>query len=95
MGLFGISRIQAESEDRQRKDIMMLNLILTILFIVFLFKITGLVFHVIGTVLGWIFGILGWLFLASLAVSLFSLSLIAVPVILVVGVAALIFATIR
>lgn len=73
----------------------MLNLILTILFIVFLFKITGLVFHVIGTVLGWIFGILGWLFLAGLAVSLFSLSLIAVPVILVVGVAALIFATIR
>ena len=72
----------------------MLGFILVILFVIILFKVTGLVFHVIGTLLGWIFGILGWLLLAVLGVTVFGLALAAVPVILVIGVISLITAAI-
>lgn len=68
----------------------MLSLLLLILFVGILFKITGFVFRIIGVLLGCIFGIFLWLLLAGLAVTVFGLGLIAVPVILVVGGAALV-----
>lgn len=68
----------------------MLGFILVILFVIILFKITGLVFHAIGTLFGWIFGIFGWLFLAGLAVAFFGMAFSAIPVILIIGVIALI-----
>ena len=68
----------------------MLSLLLLILFVGILFKITGVVFRIIGVLLGCIFGIFLWLLLAGLAVTVFGLGLIAVPVILAVGGAALV-----
>ena len=70
----------------------MISLFLMILFVILCFKITGLIFKVIGSLFGWIFGIIGWLVLAGLAVTVFSLAVIAVPIILIVGIAALIAA---
>ena len=68
----------------------MLSLLLLILFVGILFKITGFVFRIIGVLLGCIFGICLWLLRAGLAVTVFGLGLIAVPVILAVGGAALV-----
>lgn len=70
----------------------MLSLLLVILLVVIFFKITGFIFHIIGTLLGWIFGGIGWLILAGLAVMVFGLAIFAVPVILIVGIVALISA---
>lgn len=53
-----------------------------------------LFFRAVGTLLGWIFGGIGWLFLAGLAVTVFGLALIAVPVVLVIGLVALIAAAV-
>lgn len=72
----------------------MLSLFIVILFVIILFKITGLIFHVIGMLLGWIFGIFGWLLLAVLGVTVFGLALAAVPIILIIGAVSLIIAAI-
>ncbi len=70
----------------------MLGLLLVILFMVILFKITGFVFHIVGRLLGGILGIFGWLFLAALAVTVFGLAIVFIPVILLIGAVALIAA---
>lgn len=73
----------------------MLTLIVTILLIVGLFKITGFVLHIAGKVLGGILGIIGWLILGGIAVSLLGLAIYALPVILIIGIIALIVAAAR
>lgn len=70
----------------------MLSMLVLIIFIIGLFKLTGLFFRAVGTLLGWIFGGIGWLILAGLAVTVFGLALIAVPAVLVIGLVALIAA---
>jgi len=70
----------------------MISILITILFIVILFKLTGCMFHIAGKLLGWLLGGIGWLILAGLAVTVLGLALIAVPVVLIVGCAALIAA---
>ncbi len=70
----------------------MLGLLLVILFMVILFKITGFVFHIVGRLIGGILGIFGWLFLAALAVTVFGLAIVFIPVILLIGAVALIAA---
>lgn len=70
----------------------MLSFLVLILIMIGLFKLTGLFFRAVGTLLGWIFGGIGWLILAGLAVTVLGLALIAVPVVLIVGCAALIAA---
>lgn len=72
----------------------MLSLLLVILFVVVFFKITGFIFHAIGKLLGLVFGIFGWLFLAGLAVTVFGLAIVAVPIIWVIGVVSLISAAV-
>ena len=72
----------------------MLSILALIFIMIGLFKLTGLFFRAVGTLLGWIFGGICWLFLAGLAVTAFGLALIAVPVVLVIGLVALIAAAV-
>jgi hypothetical protein len=72
----------------------MLSILALIFIMIGLFKLTGLFFRAVGTLLGWIFGCIGWLFLAGLAATVFGLALIAVPVVLVIGLVALIAAAV-
>lgn len=67
----------------------MLSLILVILIIVGFFRLTGFMFRIAGRLLGAIFSVLGWLIIAALAVALFGIALYALPVILIIGAAAL------
>ena len=82
----------SRSDQLMKRGVKMISLFLMILFVILCFKITGVIFKVIGALFGWIFGIIGWLVLAGLAVTVFSLAVIAVPIILIVGIAALIVA---
>lgn len=68
----------------------MLSLLALIFIVVGLFKLTGVVFHAAGKILGGVLGIIGWMILAGLAVTLFGLALYAIPIVLVIGVIALI-----
>lgn len=63
-----------------------------ILMMVLMFKITVFTFKVVGKVMGWMLGIVGWLILAVLAVTAFGLTIIALPIILVVGLFSIIMA---
>lgn len=73
----------------------MLTLFIVILFIVGLFKLTGFIFHIAGRLLGGILGIIGWLILGGIAVSILGLAIYALPVILIIGIIALIVAAVR
>lgn len=70
----------------------MLSILALIFIVIGLFKLTGLFFRIAGTLLGWLIGGFGWLILAGLAVTVFGLALIAIPMVLVVGGIALITA---
>lgn len=70
----------------------MLSIIITILLVVGLFKFTGFLLKIIGAVFGAILSIIGWLILAALAVTVFSLGMVVLPVILIAGAAAVISA---
>lgn len=72
----------------------MLTLLFVILIIVGLFKLTGAIFHVAGKILGGVLGLIGWLILGGLAVTLFGLALYVLPIILIIGVIALIVAAV-
>lgn len=72
----------------------MLSLLLLIAFVVILFKLTGILFRIIGRVLGGILGVVGWLFLGGLAVTVFGFALFVLPIVLIVGVIALIMAAV-
>ncbi len=67
----------------------MVSLLIVILMIAALFKITIFMFHIAGKILGAILGIAGWLILGGLAVTAFGLALIALPVILIIGIIAI------
>lgn len=64
---------------------MLFSILFVILMMVLMFKITVFTFKVVGKVMGWMLGIVGWLILAVLAVTAFGLTIIALPIILVVG----------
>ncbi len=70
----------------------MLSFLIVILVMVVLFKVTGFMFHIAGKLLGGILGIIGWLILGGLAISVFGLALFVLPIILIVGIVALIVA---
>ncbi len=70
----------------------MLGLLIVILMLVILFKITFFIFRIVGKILGCILGVIGWLILGCLAITVFGLALFILPIILVVGVVALIAA---
>ncbi len=59
---------------------------------VILFKITLFMFRIVGKILGGILGVIGWLILGGLAITVFGLALFALPIILIVGIVALIAA---
>lgn len=71
---------------------MLFSIIFVILMMVLMFKITVFTFKVVGKVMGWVLGIVGWLILAVLAVTAFGLTIIALPIILVVGLFSIIMA---
>lgn len=71
---------------------MLFSILFVILMMVLMFKITVFTFKVVGKVMGWMLGIVGWLILAVLAVTAFGLTIIALPIILVVGLFSIIMA---
>lgn len=73
----------------------MLSFLIVILVMVVLFKVTGFMFHIAGKLFGGILGIIGWLILGGLAISVFGLALFVLPIILIVGIVALIVAAAR
>lgn len=73
----------------------MLSFLIVILVMVVLFKVTGFMFRIAGKLLGGILGIIGWLILGGLAISVFGLALFVLPIILIVGIVALIVAAAR
>lgn len=70
----------------------MLSLLIVILMIVMLFKMTVFMFRIMGKIIGGMIGIIGWLILGGLAVTAFGLALIAFPIILFIGIMAIIAA---
>ena len=68
----------------------MLSFLVLILIMIGLFKLTGLFFRAVGTLLGWILGGIGWLILAVLAISVIGLAVYVLPIILIIGLIALI-----
>lgn len=70
----------------------MLSLLIVVFMMVILFKITLFMFRVVGKILGGILGVIGWLILGGLAITVFGLALFALPIILIVGIVALIAA---
>lgn len=68
----------------------MLSFLALIFIVIAFFKLTGLVLHVAGRIIGGLLGIFGWLILAALAVTLFGMAVYILPVLLIVGVIALI-----
>lgn len=81
-----------KSTRRERGKGNMLSLLILILFAVGLFKLTGFIFHIVGRILGGILGIIGWLILGGIAVGLLGMAVSVLPVILLIGVVALIVA---
>ncbi len=71
---------------------MLFSMLFVIVLMVLMFKITVFTFKVVGKVMGWVLGIVGWLILAVLAVTAFGLTIIALPIILIVGVSSIIMA---
>ena len=71
---------------------MLFSILFVIVMMVLMFKITVFTFKVVGKVMGWMLGIVGWLILAVLAVTAFGLTIIALPIILVVGLFSIIMA---
>jgi len=67
---------------------------LSILFTIFLlwaaFKVTGFIFDICGKLIGGIVGLIGYLFIAVLAIAGFGLALAFIPVIIIVGIIAII-----
>ena len=76
----------------RREKIMLISMLIVIVLMVALFKVTGFIFHVAGKLLGGILGIIGWLILGGIAVTIFGLALFVVPIILIVGIVALVVA---
>lgn len=70
----------------------MLSLLIVVFMMVILFKITLFMFRIVGKILGGILGVIGWLILGGLAITVFGLALFALPIILIVGIVALIAA---
>lgn len=81
-----------KSTRRERGKGNMLSLLILILFAVGLFKLTGFIFHIVGRILGGILGIIGWLILGGIAVGLLGMAVSVLPIILLIGVVALIAA---
>ena len=71
---------------------MLFSMLFVIVLMVLMFKITVFTFKVVGKVMGWMLGIVGWLILSVLAVTAFGLTIIALPIILIVGVSSIIMA---
>ncbi|MGN0193787.1 MAG: hypothetical protein ACI39G_01555 [Pseudoramibacter sp.] len=70
----------------------MLTLCFVILFTVILFRLTGVFFQIAGGVLGFVLSLLGWVILGAIAVGLLGLAVYFLPVILVIGAIAVLFA---
>ncbi|WP_044959847.1 hypothetical protein [Shuttleworthella sp. MSX8B] len=68
----------------------MAGLLLVVLLMVVLFKATGFAFRIAGKILGGIISIAGYLILAGIAVTVFGIAMVVLPVILIIGGAALI-----
>lgn len=65
----------------------MLGYIVIIGLLVVAFKLVGLLLRICGKLLGGIFSLLGYAFIGFLAVGLFKIALVAIPIILVIGIA--------
>lgn len=72
----------------------MLSFLALIFFIVILFRLTVFFFQIVGKILGGIFSVIGWLVLGGLAVTIFGLAFFVLPIVLIIGVIALIVAAV-
>ena len=73
----------------------MMTFIIFILVMYLLFKITGFMLGIFGRLLGGIFGLIGYLILGVLAVTACGLAVFALPIIIVIGIAAVTTALVK
>ena len=69
----------------------MVGVIITILLIGLAFKILGFIFKIFGKLLGCIFGLMGYVIIGILAITILGLAIAAFPVIVVVGIAGIVY----
>ncbi len=70
----------------------MFGLLIVILMVLLLFKITFFMFRVMGKIMACILGVIGWLIMGCLSITVFGLTLVMLPIILIVGAVALVAA---
>ena len=68
----------------------MLGFIVIIALLVLAFKFVGFLLKICGKLLGGFFGILGYALIGVIAVGLFKIAFVAIPIILVIGIATII-----
>ena len=72
-----------------------MGILLTILFVILFFKLTGLFFRVCGKLLGIILSLFGYAFIGMLAIAVLGVAMNALPILALVCIAAIIVAAVR
>lgn len=67
---------------------MLISIIITVLLFAGIFKLTGWLLRIVGKIFGAVLGVIGYTVLGFLAIGAFGLAIIALPIILVAGIAA-------
>ncbi|MCQ2400943.1 MAG: hypothetical protein MJ059_03345 [Lachnospiraceae bacterium] len=67
---------------------MLISIIITVLLFAGIFKLTGWLLRIVGKIFGAVLGVIGYTILGFLAIGAFGLAIIALPIILVAGIAA-------
>ncbi len=72
-----------------------MGILLTILFVVLFFKLTGLFFRVCGKLLGIAFSLFGYALIGMLAIAVLGVAVNAIPILALVCIGAIIVAAVR
>ena len=72
-----------------------MGILLTILLLYLFFMLTGFIFRIVGSIAGAILSLIGYAVIGMIAISLFSTTMYALPLILLVGLGATVVRAIR
>jgi len=72
-----------------------MGILLTILFLFLFFKFTGFLFRISGRIIGTILSLVGYAVIGMIVISLLGIAFRILPLILLIGIGATVFAAIR
>ena len=72
-----------------------MGILLTILFLFLFFKFTGFLFRISGRIIGTILSLVGYAAIGMIVISLLGIAFCILPLILLIGIGATVFAAIR